>query len=60
MTRLPTSREAEDQAVRREIATKVLLALVERHDAGQYDRALAGRAVAYADDLIKTLAERGG
>jgi hypothetical protein len=51
--------EIAERQARREIATRVLLVLVESHDNDRaFNRTLAGRAVAYADDLIKTLVER--
>lgn len=43
---------------RSELAKRVLMTLIEKHDDGQYDKSLAFRAVTYADDLIKVLNER--
>lgn len=49
---------------RNDLAARFLAILIEKHDGrslregGPFDRAIAGRAVAYADDLIRTLRER--
>lgn len=43
---------------RNDLAARFLAILIEKHDRDNFDRALAGRAIGYADDLIRTLRER--
>lgn len=45
---------------RMQLSSRFLAILIEKHDGGDpaFDRSIAGRAVAYADDLIRTLRER--
>lgn len=50
--------ENDAQVHRESLAARFLSTLIEKHDADEFDRAIAGRAVAYADDLIRTLRER--